>query len=432
METDAPKKPYRALVFPGSTGIALEIQKALAGCKEVELYSAGVDGPTHAPYLFARHFTAPRVDQPGWVEALNGLIAAHGIDFVFPAHDDVVEALALRAGDIRARIVSSPPETCLVCRSKRETYRRLKDAVPVPVVYDRPEAVPGYPAFLKPDRGEGSREAQVVRHRRHLEVLLEQSPDYVVMEYLPGREYTVDCFSDRDAGLLFAGGRERVRTKAGICIHSRTVENPAFRRHALAISAVLPLHGAWFYQLKEDREGRLKLMEVGPRIAGTMSVHRVQGVNFPLLSLYEQLRIPVQILPNPVEVEVDRVLVSHYRPVVAYDTVYVDLDDTLILRGRVNLPVVRFLYQCVNGGKRLVLLTRHAGDPEATLRRHHLAGLFDEVIRLEAAEDKAEFVRAPSAIFIDDSFRERKAVSERRGIPTFDASMLELLFDERA
>ena len=163
-----------------------------------------------------------------------------------------------------------------------------------------------------------------------------------------------------------------------------------------------------------------------------MSTHRVQGVNFPLLSLYEQLRIPVQILPNPVEVEVDRVLVSHYRPVVAYDTVYVDLDDTLILRGRVNLPVVRFLYQCVNGGKRLVLLTRHAGDPEATLRRHHLAGLFDEVIRLEAAEDKAEFVRAPSAIFIDDSFRERKAVSERRGIPTFDASMLELLFDERA
>lgn len=425
-------REYRVLVFPGSTGIALEIKRALACCKEVVLFSAGVDGPTHAPYLFARHAVVPSVNDPGWVEALNRILAEHRIDFVFPAHDDVVVALARHAGEIRARIVSSPPDTCLLTRSKRATYQRLSGVVPVPVVYDRPDAVPAYPVFVKPDRGEGSREAQIARNRRQLECLLEAGGEYLIMEHLPGAEYTIDCFSDRDAGLLFCGGRERVRTKGGICIHSRTENDPAFREYALAISRALPLHGAWFYQLKRDRQGQLKLLEVAPRIAGTMTVHRVQGVNFPLLSLYEQLRVPVEIRPNAVEVEVDRVLVSHYRPAVAYDTAYVDLDDTLILRGKVNVLLVRFLYQCVNAGVRLVLLTRHAGDVEETLRRHRLAGLFDEVLRLDAEGDKAGLIRPGKAILIDDSFRERKAVSEKCGIPTFDCSMIELLLDERA
>ncbi len=425
------RKPYNVLVFPGSTGIALEIRTALGPCKEVVLYSAGVEGPTHAPYIFARHLPVPSVHQPGWIEALNRVIADHQIDFVFPAHDDVVVALAGHAAEIAARIVSSPPESCLVARSKSRTYECLREVVPVPTVYPDVEAVPAYPVFVKPDRGEGSREAQKVTSRRQLECLVEQDGEYLIMEHLPGAEYTIDCFSDRDAGLLFCGGRERVRTKGGICIHSRTAENGLFREYAEAISRKLPLHGAWFYQLKEDRRGQLKLLEIAPRIAGTMAVHRVQGVNFPLLSLYEQLRVPVEIRPNPVEVEVDRVLVSRYRPVVDYDTVYVDLDDTLILRDKVNLPVVRFLYQCVNRGMRLVLLTRHAGDPAETLRRHRLAGLFDEIIRLGPDDPKAGRIRPGRAIFVDDSFRERKAVSERCGIATFDGSMIEMLMDDR-
>ena len=33
------------------------------------------------------------------------------------------------------------------------------------------------------------------------------------MDYLPGKEYTVDCFSHRTHGLMFCSGRERVRVK---------------------------------------------------------------------------------------------------------------------------------------------------------------------------------------------------------------------------
>ena len=58
-------------------------------------------------------------------------------------------------------------------------------------------------------------------------------------------------------------------------------------------------------------------------------------------------------------------------------------------------------------------------------------GLFDEIIHLRHGESKAEHVRG-RAIFIDDSFAERKQVHERCGVPVFDLDMVESLLDWRA
>jgi carbamoyl-phosphate synthase large subunit len=166
-------------------------------------------------------------------------------------------------------------------------------------------------------------------------------------------------------------------------------------------------------------------------MGATAGVNRVRGVNFALLSLFEQERVPVQILLNDLDIELDRAMVNRYQSRVVYGSVYVDLDDTLILRDAVNLAVVRFLYQCVNRGIPIVLLTRHAGDVHATLRRYRLTGLFDEIIHVQPPATKADYVRGPDAILVDDSFQERRQVSERCGVLTFDCSMLEMLIDER-
>ena len=36
------------------------------------------------------------------------------------------------------------------------------------------------------------------------------------------------------------------------------------------------------FSIKKDYDGTLKLLEVAPRIGGTMATHRVIGVNFAL------------------------------------------------------------------------------------------------------------------------------------------------------
>lgn len=426
-------KGFRVLVFPGGTEIGLEINSALRSCKEVQLFSAGLAISNHAPYVYAQHFEVPSIHEPGWVKVLNDLIVRLNVRYVFPAYDDVLVALAKDADRINAKIVTSPLETCLLTRSKSATYRRLRETVAVPYVYESPNSVDHYPVFVKPDKGQGSQNTYLVHGREELSLILRRHPDALILEYLPGEEYTIDCFSDRDQGILFCGGRVRTRVRNGISVSTSRVAADGFHDFALAISRAITFHGAWFFQMKRDRDGRLKLLEVAPRIAGAMALHRVLGVNFPLLSLYEQARLPIRIMTNAVEVTLDRALINRYRHNLKYETVYVDCDDTLILRGKVNPRLMAFLYQCINDHKKLVLLTRHAGSIEQTLRRHRLMGVFDQVICVPPLPVcKSEFVTEKNPIFIDDSFSERRAIMTKLGIPTFDCSMLEMLLDERA
>jgi hypothetical protein len=423
---------FRVLVFPGGTEIGLEINSALRWCKEVQLFSVGLAISNHASYVFAEHTVIPSIHESGWLEALNALIIRQGINYVFPAYDDVIVALAENADRIHATIVTSPLETCLITRSKSRTYHALHGIVPVPRVYDPSAPIERFPVFVKPDQGQGSQNTYLVHDKEQLSTFLRRDTTALVLEYLPGEEYTIDCFSDRDDGLLFCAGRERTRTRSGISMSSHIVSMPEFRDFAMAINKKLTFHGAWFFQLKKDTSGHLKLLEVGPRIAGTMALNRVLGINFSLLSLYEQKRLPIRIMTNSLQVDIDRALANRYHHNVTYATVYVDLDDTLIFKGAVNTNLVAFLYQCINKGKKLVLLTRHGMDLEQTLLHYRLSGLFDEIIRVPSRPvSKSHYIKEKNAILIDDSFSERYTSHADLGLSTFDCSMLEMLMDDR-
>lgn len=424
--------PVRVLVFPGGTESGLEIWRSLRWHRQVELYSAGAAVSNHAPYVFERHFILPMVGAPGWLERLRRLVERLRIDFIYPAHDDVIVALVENQAKIPAKVVTSPRHTCLVCRYKSRTYLALAGALPTPRVF-RPESVRRFPVFVKPDRGQGSQGATRADSPEELAGITRGAPErFIITEYLPGDEFTVDCLSDHRGRLLYAVGRRRIRVRNGISVDTEIVERPEFLRHARAINRRLRFRGAWFYQLKADRRGRLTLLEVAPRIAGSMAIDRALGVNLPLLSLFIAAGAPVQVLRNPGPLRMDRALVNRFRHDLAVHHVYVDLDDTLVIRGRVNPELAQYLYQAAGHGVRLSLLTRHREDVRATLRRHRLEGLFDDILVVGASESKASRIRRePGAILIDDSFSERRDVARRSRIPTFDPSMVELLLDDR-
>ena len=123
----------------------------------------------------------------------------------------------------------------------------------------------------------------------------------------------------------------------------------------------------------------------------------------------------------------DRAFANSYRISLEYDRVYTDFDDTLIRNGKVNLRLITFLYQCLNEGKKIILITRHSGDLEEELIKYRLTSLFDEIIHLNRTEQKSDFIDKTGAILIDDSYGERKEVNEKLGIPVFDVPMTECL-----
>lgn len=413
------------LIFPAATEVGLEINEALRQCKEVRIFGAGVGGATHGPFAYERFLELPSIHDEGWLNKLIELCVTHDIHYIFPAYDDVIVELAQKQKEIPATVLTAPLDVCLLTRSKRATYNALESVIRVPRVFDSQPTE--FPVFVKPDRGQGSQGARVIREKDQLEAALREDPALLISEYLPGPEFTVDCFSDREKGLLFAKARARNRTRNGIAVNTTTVDLPEARQLAERIQARLPLHGTWFFQIKQASDGEFALLEVAPRIAGSMSTHRVLGVNFPLLSIFEHERLPLSILINDGSVELDRALKNRFRHSIAFRSLYIDLDDTLILRGQVNLDAIRLVYLARNLGATITLLTRHAGNLDATLQQYALTGLFDEVIHLRQGQRKSDYVTGPAAIFVDDSFAERLDVSNRHKIPTFDCSMIELL-----
>jgi carbamoyl-phosphate synthase large subunit len=185
-------------------------------CKDVKLFSVGENFNNHAPYVFKNYTIVDSVYTSTWIQQLNNVIDLYKIDYIFPAHDDVIIALSKNCSKINAKFITSPIETCLITRSKSRTYDFFHDIVPTPTMYKDLNIITKFPVFVKPDVGQGSQDTHICHNKQELSCVLSNNEDYIVLEYLPGLEYTIDCFSDRECGLLFCKGRLDHETEMGL------------------------------------------------------------------------------------------------------------------------------------------------------------------------------------------------------------------------
>jgi hypothetical protein len=422
----------RVLVFPCGSEIGLELQRAIGSSTHFDLFGASSVSSNHGRFAYQNYVDGlPSVEDDRFVEEIAAFAAAQGIDVVFPAHDSVVLKLAEHRARIPSRLAAPALDTCVICRSKQKTYQYLDGVVRVPRIYDPSERELPFPLFLKPDVGQASRGTSLAQSPPDVQFYRQKDPSLLLLEYLPGREYTVDCFTDRHGSLRFAGARERLRISNGISVHTRPVGSEQFDRIAQTINKRLTFRGVWFFQLKETSDGELALLEIGPRVAGAMSLYRNLGVNLALLTLFDCLDMDVSILQNSFAIEMDQALRARFLLDLSYQHVYIDLDDTIVRNGKTNPLVAAFLYQCLNRGIKTHLLSRHNGDIDATLQRLRINQLFDSVVHVCNGEQKAVYIRHQSAIFIDDSHAERKSVKDCLGIPVFDVDAVESLLDWR-
>ena len=78
------------------------------------------------------------------------------------------------------------------------------------------------------------------------------------------------------------------------------------------------------------------------------------------------------------------------------------------------------------------MLTKHAKEIDVTLSSYHIdKGLFNKIVSIKEEEDKFSFITLQNAIFIDNSFKERKSVFQNLNIPVFDVDGLDVLMDWR-
>jgi hypothetical protein len=420
----------RVLIFPSGSEVGLEAHRAISNNKHFEVFGASSISD-HSKLVFKNHVYLPFIDSDEFLNEFNSFLLSKSIDLIVPVQDSVVLKLAENELKIKAKLVASPKETCKIARSKLLTYEALRDHILVPKTYT-PQKGLKFPVFLKPDIGEGSKGTYLAKNVQDLNFYLKKDSSLIISEYLSGREFTVDCFTNRNGFLMYAGARERFRISNGASVNSKIIEDIKFLELAQKINSRLSFRGVWFFQVKENDNGDLVLMEIAARMPGTLALTRVHGPNLLLLSLFDRLNFDVEIVRNKQKIEIDRAFFARYILNFQMDSIYVDFDDTLVVDGKVNAFLIYFLYQSKNEGKELFLITKHKGDIYSSLNQHHIpVSLFSEVIHLKKEDQKTDFIKFKNPIFIDDSFNERKSVSEKLGIPVFDIDSIEALINWR-
>lgn len=423
------------LVFPCGSQAAIEINNCLKESLRFEIFGASsVDD--HGKHIYKNYIgDLPNISAHNFIQKLNEAINNYNIKYIIPTHDSVALHLMENRLHIGATIVASELETTKVCRYKSMLYERFKEYDFNPITYNNINDILTFPIFLKPDNGQGGKGTHIAYNKDELQYIFTKFPNLLLCEYLPGQELSIDCFTDRKGNLRLVSPRTRERTLSGISVKSRLLEpSQEITNIAVQINKELNFRGYWFFQLKEDHSGKFKLMEVSTRFASSASLTFSKDINLPLLTLLDFEDLDIDILPNNYAVEMDRAFINRFHLGIDYERVYVDLDDTLILRNEYcNEQLLAFLYQCLRKKREVVLITKHISNVTTTLNKFKIhPGLFSDVIHIKPEEHKHLFISEDKkSIFIDNSFAERKKVKEIFGTPTFDISNVECLLDWR-
>ena len=426
----------RILVYPCGTEIGLEVYRAMQYSIHYELIG-GSSNYDHGRFVYENHIDdLPFITDKSTredIDKFNKDISSYNIDMIYPAMDGVLTVFSKYRDALTPIVIAPDYETTQVTRSKKRTYETLYGRIPVPKLYSNEQIESGnviFPIFSKPDIGQGAVGTKKINDISDFRSFNRNDGSQLFLEYLPGIEYTIDCFTNSEGKLIYCKGRTRKRIKNGISVNAFFVEKPEFVEYAEIINKRIHQKGGWFFQLKESSTGELKILEVASRIAGTSAITRNIGVNLPLLTtnLYNNIRCD-DVIINDYEIELDRALENRYKVKLDYKTVYIDYDDTVVCKGKVNLSVIKFLYQCLNNKKRIILLTKHEGNLEKELVYYRINNIFDEVIHISKTEEKINYIKEKKSIFVDDSYGERRAIHERMGISVFDINALECLME---
>jgi carbamoyl-phosphate synthase large subunit len=180
---------------------------------------------------------------------------------------------------------------------------------------------PDVPVVVKPPVSNGMRGVRILREdawdvRRFLtekpqglEISLQELiailrrgawPELLVMEYLPGCEYSVDAFIGSQLSVAVPRVRESIRS--GITFHSRTELREDLTEYTLAAGRELGLRYAFGFQFKLAHDGTPKVLECNPRIQGTMVASVFSGANVIWFGVRELFQDPVGKLSEPLYV----------------------------------------------------------------------------------------------------------------------------------
>lgn len=317
---------------PGAAGII----KCLKQEPAFNIVAADANALAIGKYLAKNFETIPAADSPDFIEAVFSVCKKYNIHILMPLVTKELFVLVKYKTEFEKagiKVLVSDEHALEIANNKSKLYEFLQWrglAVPdfriVETVEQFTEAVsalgfPEKPVCFKPSISNGSRGFRIINSTvNEMDLLFNYKPNSVflqfadairilssgtfpqllVSEYLPGDEYSVDCLAQNGKAKLIL---PRIRKKIinGITVEGVFIQNEAIIQYCNSIIEELKLHGNIGIQVKQAANGQFLILEINPRVQGTIAAALGAGINLPVLAIKQELSLP--IAANELEVK---------------------------------------------------------------------------------------------------------------------------------
>jgi carbamoyl-phosphate synthase large subunit len=254
----------------------------------VKIISSDTNPISAGFYLSDAHEVLPEVENESYTTRLFEIISKHNIGILMPSSGYDIYNFSRNKGNLLDRgavAVVSDEDVMEKCRDKMETFTFLSQKFASPYTTVDPNKIIEFPLIAKPRFGKGSKGVVKIDNDDDLKYVQSKNDNLIFQEYLPGTEYTIDVLSDLEGEPIIAVPRIRLQTKAGISTIGKIVKDDSISETCKSIAKYLKIIGPCCIQMKETKDGILKVVEVNPRLGGGTIFTALAGANFPSMIL---------------------------------------------------------------------------------------------------------------------------------------------------
>ena len=316
---------------PGVTGTVHALRHNPSG-EAVHLIGTDMRPDAVGRSLVDEYSIVPSPEDPGYEATVQDICQRCAVDLVLPQTTREVERLAeLKQpfAELGVGVIAGDPQAVRRGNDKSATLAAFASAdLPTPdwaIARSREEVdtlvrdlgYPGSEVVVKLPRGNGMRGFRILSAdaggyhafatskpgdaRVTLEefgAVLDEADDIelIVTEFLPGPEYSVDCYLGPSGEVAVV--RERIAVRSGIAFDTMVVDRPDIAEMALRGARSLGLDGVFGFQFKDRADGTPLLLECNPRVQGTMIASVLAGANVIWMAVNDALDRPAMAVPN--------------------------------------------------------------------------------------------------------------------------------------
>lgn len=267
-----------------------------------------------------KFYKVGRCDSDEYIEQLVDICVKENVDVLIPFNTNELELISWYEetfASVGTKVIVSKPRALEVANDKIRFHDYFDGRIPTPkyFVTNSYDELNGFLSCnkdktftIKQRHGCGSRGFRIIGRNEgflhdkpngvfiqdeELKGLLDGSQEFLIQEYLPGNEYTVDLVVDHGK-VLYAACKLNADMENGVARSSVVIYGKKRIEQCEYVCNALKLHGNIGFDLKSDAKGNPYIIDCNPRMTATVSLIAKAGINMPYIALQLALGEPVR------------------------------------------------------------------------------------------------------------------------------------------